>query len=151
MHVCECILRLKTSPDRLSWSSLQFFTFEQYKKLLSFTPLSHAMVSHLIQARYMHTHTHSHWYYTQSHSQSSEALSSLHGVLAVETKCNEMNAAQWSMWKIAHYFDSSLSMWKQNWWLSPPAALESMASSNSQEEAKRSPALSITPVSARSS
>uniref|UniRef100_A0A671LAJ3 Mitochondrial 2-oxodicarboxylate carrier n=1 Tax=Sinocyclocheilus anshuiensis TaxID=1608454 RepID=A0A671LAJ3_9TELE len=44
---------LAETPKR----AVKFFTFEQYKKLLSFTLLSPGMVSHLIQARYMHTHT----------------------------------------------------------------------------------------------
>lgn len=100
----------------------------------------------------IYAHTHGHWYYTHNHIHS-QAKHSPHYMAfwQWEPSVIEMNAAQRGMWKIAHYFDSSLSMWQQSWWLSPAAALESMASSNSQEEVKHSPALSITPVSAHSS
>ncbi len=55
-------------------------------------------------------YAHTHWsliLYTQSHSQSSEALSSLHGVLAAGTKCNRDECCS-----ARHVKDSPL-LWQQ--------------------------------------
>lgn len=50
-------------------SSLQFFTFEQYKNLLSYTALPHGLVSHFMCTTHTQTHT-----YTNDHSACSHAV-----------------------------------------------------------------------------
>lgn len=57
----------------------------------------------------IYAHTHGHWYYTCNHIHS-QAKHSPHYMAfwQWEPSVIEMSAAQRCMWKIAHYFDSSL-------------------------------------------
>lgn len=87
--------------------------------------------------------------HTQSHSQSSEALSSLHGVLAAGMRCNRDKCCS-----ARHMRDSPL-LWQKS--ISVAAGLtaepggESHSLVKQPEEEQHSPAWSITPVSAHSS
>lgn len=81
---------------------------------------------------YTHSHRESLILYTHNHIHSQPKHSPHYmACWQRERSVIETNAAQRGIWEIAHYFDSSLSVWQRAWQLSP--AVNPTASSNSQK------------------